>query len=123
VGADGRDETVTVMITTMEMGIVVTNRRAKAKGRRGSQVRTRMSANRSIRARRMDETRAMDCGNNHDIDASRPRLAQGEKGRMNHTVVTWSMHRRSDITCIHGMERQQAKMSIALGGEIEHDGL
>jgi hypothetical protein len=36
------------------------------------------------------------------------------------TVVTGSMRRRSDITCIHGMERQQAKMSIALGGEIEY---
>jgi hypothetical protein len=123
VGVDVKDETVTVTITTMEMGIAVTNRRARAKGRRGSQVRTRMSANRSIRARRTDETRAMDCGNNHDIYASRPRPAQGEEGRMNHTVVTWSMQRRSDITCIHGMERQQAKMNIALGGEIEHDGL
>jgi hypothetical protein len=37
------------------------------------------------------------------------------------TVVTGSMRRRSDTTCtcIDGMERQQAKMSIALGGAIE----
>jgi len=42
----------------------------------------------------MDETRAMDCDNNHNIDASRPRPAHGEKGRINHTVVRGSMRRR-----------------------------
>lgn len=30
------------------------------------------------------------------------------------------MRRRSDTTCIHGMEIQQAKMSIALGGDVEY---
>jgi hypothetical protein len=62
----------------------------------------------------------MDCDNNHNIDASRPRPAHGEKGRINHTVVTWSMRHRSDTTCLHGMERRLAKMSIALGGGFEH---
>jgi hypothetical protein len=91
-----KDETAMATITTMEMGIAATMPRAKAKGKRGSQVQTRMNANRSIRARRMDETRAMDCDNNHNhnIDASRPRPAHGEKGRINHTVVRGSMRRR-----------------------------
>jgi hypothetical protein len=77
-----------------------------------------MNANRSIRARRTDETRAIDCSN-YDIDTSKATTCIWRERE--DTVVTGSMRRRSDTTCIHGMERQQAKMSIALGGEIEYD--
>ena len=111
----GEVETVAAMITTMGMGIAMTRPKAKAKERRESQVRTRMNANRSIRARKMDETRTMDyC--DYDKDTSKAGTCiwreREDKPRCRHRVNAAPLRHYMHI----GHEETQAKMRIAFGG-------